>query len=311
MTVNSPTFAGPHPPAAFRQSVVLGGQGAVGRLFAELLRADGPVTRVDLRAGEPLPGTSFMIGDARRPDAPLIARLAEADAVVVALPESAAAEAVEAVASHLAAGALLAETSSVKSAVAEALSRAAEQHELEAVGVNPMFAPQLGFPDRPVVIARVSEGPRCRRLETLIEQRGGQLVPVPIQNHDRLTASLQVATHASILAFGHALRILGADAADLAMAAPPPHRTMLALLARIVTGTPEVYRDIQMAHPHAAEARAALSRSLAQLDAAASAGMPDRFDACLTDLVDWLGPTREQLAADCADLFTRLGSWPR
>ncbi|MFD2467700.1 prephenate dehydrogenase/arogenate dehydrogenase family protein [Amycolatopsis silviterrae] len=307
MTENSPTFAGPRPSAHFRRSVVLGGLGAAGRLFAELLRADGAVTLVDRRSGETPPGMSLLVADACQPDAPLRAELNRADAVLVALPESAGIAAVEAIAAHLPPGALLAETSSVKSAIAEALSRLAGRHDLEAAGVNPMFAPGLGFPGRPVLFARIRDGQRCRRLETLIEHSGARLVPVSVEGHDRLTAALQVATHASVLAFGNALRLLGEDAAELTAAAPPPHRTMLALLARIVTGTPEVYRDIQMAHPHASDARAALAKSLAQLDAV-STGPPDRFDALLEDLSAWLGPARDQLAADCADLFARLAS---
>ena len=308
MTVNSPRAAQPLPPTSFGRSVILGGQGAVGRLFAKLLCLDGAVTLVDVRAGAPLPGATAVIADARQPGTRLVEELAGADAVIVALPEAAGIVAVQAVAPHMPPGALLAETSSVKSVIAQALSRAAGRHALEALGVNPMFAPELGFPGRPVIITRVRDGRRCRRLEMLIERRGGRLVPVAIPDHDRLTASLQVATHASILAFGRALRTLGTDPAELAEAAPPPHRTMLALLARIVTGTPEVYRDIQAAHPYASDARTALSQGLAQLDDAVSR---DRFEVFLDELADWLGPTREQLAADCADLFAHLGSVPR
>ena len=59
--------------------------------------------------------------------------------------------------------------------------------------------------------------------------------------HDRLTAALQVAGHAAIIAFGHALSSLGYDADRLRSLWTPPHRVMLALLARMGTLDAEVY----------------------------------------------------------------------
>lgn len=290
----------------FDRSIVLGGQGAVGQLFAELLRSEGEVTLVDLHRGTPRPGTSSMVADACRPSPQLIAELAEADIVVIALPERAGAAAVEAVARYMPRGALLTETLSVKSAIARALASAAERYDLEALGVNPMFAPDLGFQGQPVVVAKVRGGERCRRLEILIDGHGGRLVSLSVQEHDRLTASLQVATHASVLAFGWALQILDADIGVVAVAAPPPHRTLLALLARIVTGTREVYHDIQFAHPYAREVRQALLDALMHLDDVAMTKPADRFDDMLEKIAGWLGPYRERLTCDCANIFARL-----
>lgn len=290
----------------FDRSIILGGQGAVGQLFAELLRSEGEVTLVDLRRGTPQPGTSPMVADACQPSLQLITELAEADIVVVALPERVGVAAVEAVAPHMRRGALLTETLSVKSTIAQVLASAAERYHLEALGVNPMFAPDLGFQGQPVVIAEVRDGERCRGLEILIDGHGGRLISLSIQEHDRLTASLQVATHASVLAFGWALQILDADIGVVAAAAPPPHRTLLALLARIITGTREVYRDIQVAHPYAHEARKALVDALTYLDDVVMAKPVDGFDDMLEKIGSWLGSYREQLARDCANLFTHL-----
>ena len=65
------------------------------------------------------------------------------------------------------------------------------------------------------------------------------------------------------------------------MAAPPPHLTMLALLARIVSGTREVYRDIQVAHPYLGEARQALHDALMHLEDVAMTKSADRSDDML------------------------------
>lgn len=290
----------------FDRSIVIGGQGAVGQLFAELLRSEGDVMLVDLQWGVPRPGTSSMVADACRPSPQLIVELAEADIVVIALPEQAGAAAVEAVARHMPRRALLTETLSVKSVVSRALASAAERYDLEALGVNPMFAPSLGFPGQPVILTEVRGGERCGRLEMLIGGQGARLVSLAVPEHDRLTASLQVATHASILAFGWALQILDADIGVVAATAPPPHRMMLALLARIVSGTREVYRAIQAAHPYSGEVRQVLVDALMHLEDVAMTEPADRFDEMLETIAGWLGPYQERLAGDCANLFTWL-----
>lgn len=290
----------------FDRSIVIGGQGAVGQLFAELLSSEGEVTLVDLHGGTPKPGMSSMVADVCRPSPQLITALVGADIVVIALPERVGAAAVEAVAQHMPRGALLTETLSVKSAIARELASAAERYDLEALGVNPMFAPDLGFHGQSAILTKVRSGERCRHLEMLIGSLGGRLLSLSVQEHDRLTASLQVATHASILAFGRALQILDADIGVVAAVAPPPHRTLLALLARIVTGTREVYRDIQFAHPHAGEARQALLDALMHLEDVAMAKPADRFDDMLDTIAGWLGSYRERLTYDCANLFACL-----
>lgn len=290
----------------FDRSIILGGQGAVGQLFAKILRSAGEVTLVDLCRGAPEPGVSSIVADACRPSPRLITELAQADIVIIALPEQAGAAAVESVAPYLPQGALLAETLSVKSTIEPILTSAAERYELEALGLNPMFAPDLGFQGQPVVMVEVRGGPRYRHLQSLINAQGAQLVFLSAHQHDRLTASLQVATHATVLAFGWALDVLDADIGVAAVAAPPPHRTLLALLARIVTGTRAVYRDIQFAHPYAHEVRRVLRDALIQLDETAMAKSADSFDDMLNKIVGRLGAYREELTCDCASLFAHL-----
>ena len=55
-----------------------------------------------------------------------------------------------------------------------------------------------------------------------------------------------------------ALAELDIDIADLDRIAPPPHAALLSLLARITSGAPEVYWDVQAANPYAPAARHAL-----------------------------------------------------
>lgn len=189
--------------------------------------------------------------------------------------------------------ALLVDTVSVKSTVVPALhATAAIAGDIEALSLNPMFAPALGFAGHPVASVVVRGGGRGRALHDLIEQWGARVVSVTADQHDRLAAAAQALTHAAVIAFGAALAELDVDIADLDRIAPPPHTALLALLARIASGAPEVYWDVQAANPYAPAARRALSRGVSQLEGVVSDGDPAAFGDLLDGLCGVLGPLR-------------------
>jgi prephenate dehydrogenase len=271
--------------------VVAGGAGAVGTLFVELLTAAGAEVHVaDSAAG----------ADITAPDALLAAELAVADVVVLAVPEPVALQALGPVAAALSPGALLVDTLSVKSRYAAAA--AAVRSDVELLGLNPMFAPSLGFPDRPVAAVELRGGPRTGELLNLLTGAGARVVRVTADRHDRLAAATQALTHAAVLSFGAALAELGVTADELAALAPPPHATLLALLARIAGGTPEVYWDVQSANPFAETARDALRAGTATLAAAVGAGEAE-FTDLLSALRAVLGDRLPEYGAFCARMF--------
>lgn len=285
----------------FQRAVVAGGLGEVGRFVAGLLATEAAVTVTDPRR-QRRPGV--LADDVRIPGPALAAALGTADVVVLALPESVALEAIPVVAALMRPGAVLVDTLSVKSQVVPLLEREAAGHGLAALSLNPMFAPSIGATGRPVVTIKAVPGPAADWMLDLLTAAGAVLVPMSAARHDQLCAAVQVATHASVLAFGDALRAMNADPADLLAVAPPPHRTMLALLARLVSASPEVYRDIQVANPGAPAMRAALVRAIDRLSALTAT--PDRFAVHVGDLSDWLGPYRDGLAEQCAAAFVAL-----
>ncbi|MGI5153895.1 prephenate dehydrogenase/arogenate dehydrogenase family protein [Microbispora sp. CA-102843] len=305
---------GDHTTDLLRRCVVVGGAGAVGRLFAEhLLGSGAEVLVVDPGAADGRPAKETQAGEARflrgditdiGPD--LAEEIGRADLVLLAVPEQVALAAVKQVAAAMRPGALLADTLSVKGPIADAIL--AHAGDVEAAGLNPMFAPSLGFAGRPVAAVVVHDGPRARALLRLVESWGGRAVRLGAHEHDRLAAATQALTHAAVLSFGLALARLGVGVAELAAVAPPPHATMLALLARIASGTPEVYWDVQSANPQAAAAREALAEGIRTL-----AGLLDgradgeaEFAAALGGLRDLLGPDLDFYRDTCAEMFGAL-----
>ena len=275
--------------------VVAGGSGAVGSLFAEQLQESGnEVVIVDRATPGPTHRvTPFVRGDISDPGAEVADVVRTAHAVLLSVPEPVALVAIGRLLGTLRPDALIADTASVKSAVVPALHATATiAGGVEALSLNPMFAPSLGFAGHPVASVVVRDGRRGRALCDLIEQWGARVVTVTADQHDRLAAAAQALTHTAVLAFGAALAELDVDIADLDRIAPPPHTALLSLLARIASGAPEVYWDVQAANPYAPAARRALSRGVSQLEGVVSDGDPAAFVDLLDRLCGVLGPLR-------------------
>jgi 4-amino-4-deoxyprephenate dehydrogenase len=292
-------------PLAGQRCVVVGGAGAVGVMFADLLaRSGAEVCVVDTTSGPPeLPGgsTRYVRGDVTNIGPRLAAEIAGADLVLLAVPERVALAAVKPVIDLMRPGALLADTLSVKARVVDAVR--ADTRGVEMVSINPMFAPSLGFQGRPIAAVVVHDGPRARDLLRLLDTSGARVVRVTADQHDRLAGAVQALTHATVLAFGLALADLDVDITELTALAPPPHATLLALLARIVSGTPEVYWDVQSANPQALRAHQALAGGVRRLTALVEAADEAGFAAVLDQLREFLRPDLERYRGICGRVF--------
>jgi prephenate dehydrogenase len=291
--------------------VVAGGLGAVGSLFAERLQESGnDVVVVDLAVPGPAHCvTRFVRGDIADPGPEVTDLVRGADAVLLSVPERVALVAIDRMAGALRPDALIADTLSVKTTVVPAL-RAAVMAAGEALSLNPMFAPSLGFAGHPVASVVVRDGRRGRALRDLIEQWGARVVTVTADQHDRVAAAAQALTHAAVIAFGTALAELNVDIADLDRMAPPPHTALLSLLARIASGAPEVYWDVQAANPHAPAARRALAHGVSRLAGVVEHGDRAAFGDLLDRLCGVLGPLqgayRERSAQGLRAMTTNL-----
>jgi prephenate dehydrogenase len=264
-----------------------------------LLGAGADVVAVDVAA--PPAEVALIRGDVCAMDAGLVAEIGRADIVVLAVPERVALAAVPALAQELRPGALLVDTLSVKAGIVAALG--AHGAHLEAVSLNPLFAPALGLDGRAVAAVVVRDGPRARALLDAVGRGGGRVAEVGADEHDRVAAVTQALTHAAVLAFGLALDELDVAVEDLGAVATPPHLTLLALLARIASGQPETYWDVQAGNPHARRARTALAAGLATLADAADHGTGDDFAEILERARRSLGSAHEAYTRICEELF--------
>jgi 4-amino-4-deoxyprephenate dehydrogenase len=292
-------------PLRFARSVVVGGSGAVGELLVRTLLAGddaGVVTVVDRRSEAVASGAASRVDDICAPSRETLGCIEAADLVILAVPEPVAVQAIGPLLEHMRPGALLVDTLSVKSRFAAALP-ALDLGRVEVLGINPMFAPGLGFAGRSVVAVPYAAGMQAEQFLGLIEAEGSEVTRLDAEQHDRVCAALQVATHAAVLTFGMALRAAGYDVAAAEKIAPPPHRTLLALLARILGADSEVYRDIQEANPFAAEMRGRIIAAQHELEAIVATDDPERFRQLFADLQALFPMGCQDYGRLCARLF--------
>ncbi|MDJ0382922.1 prephenate dehydrogenase [Streptomyces sp. G-G2] len=290
-----------------RRAVIVGGQGAVGRLFTEKLFGSGIMICVvdPAGAGEPAAGGARRIhGDITDISPALAKELRLADLVMLAVPEPVALASIKGVAAVMRPGTLLVDTLSVKQRIAEELS--AHLDGVEGLGLNPMFAPALGFEGRVVAASVTYDGPLTTELLGMVESWGARVVRVDAVEHDRLTAVSQALTHATVLSFGLALHGLGTDSVEVGRIAPPPHKTLASLLARVSSGTPEVYWDVQSANPQAAGARTALAEAARRLADTVKDGDESDFAALMATVRGALGAELENYRDLCARIFASV-----
>lgn len=288
----------------FRSAVVLGGNGAMGSLLCDnLVNRIESVTAADINqtprsdAGE----IAYLRADVLALNAEARQILSAADVVILALPESVAIESVCAVRSAMRDDALLVDTLSVKSQIVGLMKGFSPP--FETFSINPMFGPSAGFGGQNVIAVKVTAGPRVERFVEILQSWGSRVVFRSAEEHDRAMAALQTATHAAILSFGMALEKMDYDVSALSEMSSPPHRVLLALVARILGGEPEVYWDIQAHNSFARGARDAVRQSVQDLSDMVASNDEVEFRTRLDRLRRLLGPDMAFLVRKCGALF--------
>lgn len=277
-----------------RHVVILGAMGSLGRLFAHAVRdADTVVTGVDVVAdGSNGAYALFLHRDITSPAPDTTAALASADCVIVCLPEAVAFKALPFITATMSAGSLWVDTLPIKGQACAALAPATH---IEALSTNPLFGPDLGFRGQNVAAVVVSGGPKTARFLRLMELAGARVTTMTADEHDRLTASVQVATHAALVLFGLTLQRLNPAGAASLSVSTPPHRLLLSLVGRIASAPPHVYWGIQHDHPQGPQVRSALLSAATDFDAIVASGDEQRFAACLDSLGAFLQSGQAEL----------------
>jgi prephenate dehydrogenase len=228
---------------------------------------------------------------------------------ILCLPEDACLEFVPSLLEMVSPGTLIVDTLSIKTA----LRRVYDCHagliagnDLEILGINPLFSPELGFAGRTTLAVRRSARESSAEFLRLLSEWGTRVVVVDEAEHDERMALVQGLTHATIIAFGLTLQRMGYQWPEFADMMTPPHAVLVSLLARALTLNPEVYWDIQHGNPHATRVRRELMQSLAALDKVVTGADLTGFSSALETIAACLQPGLPDLAARCGEQFSAL-----
>jgi prephenate dehydrogenase len=224
--------------------VVVGGKGRLGSWFIRYFSASGWQTEcVD-------------VDDTRTP-----MEIAKSGQIIfLAVPHPLAPKVIREVGVHLSHDQLLVDVSSVKSHVAEACNHLVCQLLL----IHPMWSPQVSeMRGQAMIVCTPDITDHCshsaqheghgyiaNKLLKQFNQSGVLLNTTSVNDHDRIMALVQVATHATLLGLGRLYSASGFECTTLTACESPIYRMISAMIGRLLSHQPELYIDIALHNAH-------------------------------------------------------------
>lgn len=208
--------------------VIVGGEGAMGQLFAKQFRRSGYEVRI-------LDKPQYAEADAILSDAKLVlvsVPINAIDDVVAKLPA-------------LPDDCVLADITSVKQGPLKSLM---QKHHGPVVGLHPMFGPDISHWVKQTVV--VCDGRKTGDYQGLLEQLsiwGCQLVNIDAKKHDQAMQIIQVMRHLTTFVYGQFLAKQSHTLKELRSCSSPIYQLELMMVGRLFAQSPELYSDIMLA----------------------------------------------------------------
>lgn len=220
-------------------------------------------------------------GDPRDP----AAVIGDADVTMIAVPMAMAEDVAARLAPFVRRDALLCDINSLKGGICRVMEAGCTG---EVLGLHPMFGPSVHSLRRQKIVACPRrEGPVSARLLREFAALGAEVVYADPETHDRAMAIVQVLVHFSTLVMGRALAAAHLPLAETLRFTSPIYRLELAFVGRLFAQDPDLYAEIEMRNPYAAEARAALRHAVAEVDGILAAGDRTGFRRLFEDVGTW------------------------
>ncbi|MBU3022427.1 bifunctional chorismate mutase/prephenate dehydrogenase [Aestuariibacter sp. A3R04] len=214
------------------QVVIIGGAGALGKVFVGLFEKSGYTVDVVERDDWGKTSTTSLF--------------ARADLVIVAVPINLTEQVITSL-TFLPGTCVLADITSVKSAPLKAMLKV---HSGPVVGLHPMFGPDAPGMIKQVVV--VCEGRSPQAYQWLVEQMktwGANIHFSSAEEHDEAMAFIQVMRHFNTFVYGAHLQGEDPDLDSLTVFSSPIYRLELAMVGRLFAQSPQLYADIIFNNP--------------------------------------------------------------
>ncbi|KZN48007.1 chorismate mutase [Pseudoalteromonas luteoviolacea NCIMB 1942] len=208
--------------------VIVGGEGAMGQLFAKQFKRSGYDVKV--------------LDKAQQNNAAEI--LQDAKLVLISVPINTLEEVVASL-PELNPECILADITSVKQKPLRCLL---EKHSGPVVGLHPMFGPDISHWVKQTVVA--CEGRYPEKYQGLLEQLkiwGCYIAPMAAKKHDQAMQIIQVMRHLTTFVYGQFLARQCHTLEELRACSSPIYQLELMMVGRLFAQSPELYTDIMLA----------------------------------------------------------------
>lgn len=271
---------------AIKKVVVVGGGGALGKVFVNLfINSDYAVE---------------VIEQAQWPNR--VAVLEDADLVLMAVPINQTVDLIKALPT-LPKHCILADVTSVKQDPLDAMMQV---HSGPVLGLHPMFGPDAPGMIKQVVV--VCHGREQQSYEWLIQQMqvwGANIHETQASVHDKAMAFIQVMRHFNTFVYGQHLQQENPDLSELIAFSSPIYRLELAMVGRLFAQAPALYADIIFNN---ADNVALLSRFHARFGEAIEllkSGDKEAFIARFEAVETWFGDYAKQCLVDSKQMLLK------
>jgi chorismate mutase / prephenate dehydrogenase len=241
-----------------RTALVIGGNGKIGRWFADFMSSQGFAVQVADPAGAP---TGFdHVADWR--SSPL-----DQDFIVVATPLGATDKILRELAMRRPKGVIF-DVGSLKSPLRAGLN-ALRSHGCRVTSVHPMFGPDTELlSGRHVIFVDIGSPEATAAARELFASTMAEQAVMSLDDHDRLIAYVLGLSHALNIAFFTALAESGEAAPKLAKLSSTTFDSQLDVASKVAQESPELYFEIQSLNDYGSESLEALSQAVERLRAA-------------------------------------------
>ncbi|MDD5169873.1 MAG: prephenate dehydrogenase/arogenate dehydrogenase family protein [Syntrophales bacterium] len=214
---------------------IIGGNGAMGRLFASFFRDNGYTVHI----------ADIGTGMSR---AELAARCT---VIIISVPIGVTTEVIREVGPLMKPDHLLMDLTSLK---VEPMRAMLQFSSAEVIGIHPLFGPDtLAVTGQNIVICPGRGGRWLPWLRELLEKNGARITETTPERHDRMMSLTQVLTHLNTIMMGLCLNDAGVAPSELNLYATPAFRMKLAMMEKVFDQNPRMYAEIITGNPATAD----------------------------------------------------------
>ncbi len=274
--------------------LLVGGGGAMGRLFTRWFTASGYAVRV------------LEVSDWDR----VVELCSGLDMALISVPIAETVSTVVRLAPHLPKDCILADLTSVKGPTVKAML---DNFSGPVLGFHPMFGPDTPTMERQImVITPGRERPEDRWPAEQFAAWGGVVVRAEAAEHDEIMAIVQALRHFATFTFGRFLYQRKINLNRTLEFSSPIYRLELDMVGRLFAQDPELYSEIIFATPERLnllrDYLESFKRNLEMLSDSDTGGESGResFVAEFKQIAEWFGPFSDQAIRESGYLINKL-----